>query len=243
MKKKIVITVIITVLILIVVFVGFSKFLMDQVSLMGDNQRLSKEENYTELSKDSVENSTIFFGDSITEYCPLNEVYADYINQTGSIFINRGISGETTRSMLDRIESNVISLKPNNLVMLMGINDLGEGVQEEQILDNVSTMIDLVKAQSPQTNIILEAVYPINTSDRAFVYENVQIGNRTNEMIQSLNKQLETLAKQKEVQFLNVNELLEDENGELKKEYTTDGLHLTIEGYLAIKEKIVECLR
>jgi lysophospholipase L1-like esterase len=44
---------------------------------------------------------------------------------------NRGISGDTTRGMLIRLEADVLALQPKAVVMLMGTNDLEEGAEPE----------------------------------------------------------------------------------------------------------------
>ena len=40
---------------------------------------------------------------------------------------NRGISGDTTRGVLIRMEEDVLSLNPSGVVLLIGTNDLEEG--------------------------------------------------------------------------------------------------------------------
>ena len=168
--------------------------------------------------------------------------YADYIEETGITMLNRGISTETTETMLERIEENVLILKPRNLVMLMGVNDLAENTSYDEIVNNIQKMIQLTKQKSPQTNIILQAVYPINVSERTSFYQQFQIGDRSNDEINELNEKLEQMAQEENITFLNVNHLLTDEKQELKAEYTADGLHPTIEGYLAVKDEIIQVL-
>ena len=53
---------------------------------------------------------------------------------------NRGISGDTTRGMLLRLDDDVLSLDPSAVVMLMGTNDLEE--QAEPCHDRCQHSID-----------------------------------------------------------------------------------------------------
>lgn len=217
-------------------------FVFNQVGKMGENEILHKTQNYEQLSQDSLKETTVFFGDSITELCPVEDLYATYTRKTGVPTINRGISAETTDSMLKRIEKTVLVMKPKNLVMLMGINDIAAKVDNQQIVNNIKQMITLTKQQSPKTHIILQAVYPINKTDRESLFDKFQLRDRDNQTIDELNEMLESLAKEEKITFLNVNSYLMDKNKELKKEYTFDGLHPNMQGYLAIRDAILNVL-
>ena len=217
-------------------------FVFNQVGKMGENEILHKTQNYEQLSQDSLKETTVFFGDSITELCPIEDLYATYTRKTGVPIINRGISAETTDSMLKRIEKTVLVMKPKNLVMLMGINDIAAKVDNQQIVNNIKQMITLTKQQSPKTHIILQAVYPINKTDRESLFDKFQLRDRDNQTIDELNEMLESLAKEEKITFLNVNSYLMDKNKELKKEYTFDGLHPNMQGYLAIRDAILNVL-
>lgn len=79
----------------------------------------------------------VFVGDSITdagrrEASPYG---AGYVNQARSLlmarypelalrFVNRGVSGDTTRHLLDRWDRDVIAEQPDWLVLMIGINDV-----------------------------------------------------------------------------------------------------------------------
>ena len=217
-------------------------FVFNQVGKMGESEILHKTQNYEQLSQDSLKETTVFFGDSITELCPVEDLYAAYTRKTGVPIINRGISAETTDSMLKRIEKTVLVMKPKNLVMLMGINDIAAKVDNQQIVNNIKQMITLTKQQSPKTHIILQAVYPINKTDRESLFDKFQLRDRDNQTIDELNEMLESLAKEEKITFLNVNSYLMDKNKELKKEYTFDGLHPNMQGYLAIRDAILNVL-
>ena len=66
--------------------------------------------------------AVVFLGNSITQG------WGDDLggNFEGMKVANRGISGDTTRGMLLRLEDDVLSLHPSGVVLLMGTNDLEE---------------------------------------------------------------------------------------------------------------------
>ena len=62
---------------------------------------------------------------------------------------------------------------------------------------------------------------------------------RTNQKIQTLNQAYHELAQGMiNVEFINVFDHLLGEDGQLKPAYTTDGLHLTIEGYRVLSKAL-----
>lgn len=212
------------------------------VSKMGGTEIARKTQHYAQLADYTEKNATVFFGDSITELCKTDSLYCEYTAKTGTPVINRGISAECTDSMLERLDESIISIEPKNLVMLMGVNDLNQGVSPDKITDNIREIIIRVKEKSPDTNIILQAVYPIN-SNRDSLYERIQLKGRENSAIKALNEKLKELAEQEKITFLDVTDLLSDENGDLREEYTFDGLHPNVDGYLAVKDRIISVLK
>lgn len=208
------------------------------VAQMGPNEIERKAQQYAQLAKYAPKNATVFFGDSITELCRIDDIYGEYSEKTGVAVVNRGISAETTTSMLRRIEESVISIRPKNLVMLMGVNDLNHGAKKEEITENIRQMIRLVKEKTPETNIILQGVYPTDPN-RASFYERMQLKGRDNAAIRELNEMLAGMAEEERIRFVNVTDALADENGNLRKDYTFDGLHPNVSGYLAVREFII----
>ena len=87
----------------------------------------------------------------------------------------------------------------------------------------------------PLAQIKLVSVLPVNEGEayKGTVYI------RTNQKIQSLNQAYRELAQgMMNVEFVNVFDSLLSEDGQLKPAYTTDGLHLTIEGYRVLSKAL-----
>jgi lysophospholipase L1-like esterase len=122
--------------------------------------------------------AVVFLGDSITHG------WRNLPNEFPELKIaNRGISGDTTRGMLIRLQEDVIDLNPTAVVMLMGTNDLADKATAEQIAGNVGLMLDAFKAHNPAMPIVLCQVMPSSPEK-----------DRTPEAIQEINKQLAAVA-------------------------------------------------
>lgn len=227
--------------IIMILLLAIIIFVYQQIAVMGNTERVRKADHYAQLAEITPKNATVFFGDSITELCVSEDIYAEYTANTGVPVINRGISAECTDEMLKRIETNIVPLSPRNLVMLMGTNDLSYGRDEEEILSNIRQMLKIMKEKCPKTNIVLQGIYPTDP-ERDSLYQRFQLRGRENARICEFNKKLAELATEEGAVFLDVTPLLADENGNLKKEYTYDGLHPNVQGYMAVRDEIIKAL-
>lgn len=248
-KKKsskaltIVISALVPVVIIAVALGIVGSWALGQIDAQGQATQDIKAENFALENKTAQKGQTVFVGDSITEYYQLVDAYGDYMQQTGILVYNRGISAECTDHLLARFDDTVLNIEPRNMVLLIGVNDLGQGVPEDTIYNNIKTMIEKTQAQCPQTNIILQALYPIDENRPEF-YDRFMVGSvRTNALIQSLNARLEALAGEKGIQYLDLTDQLADENGVFRAEYTMDGLHPNAAGYAVITEAIKPLLK
>ena len=216
---------------------------LGQVDAQGRATQDIKVENFAFENQTALKGQTVFVGDSITEYYQLTDFYGDYMRRTGTLVYNRGISAECTDHLLARFDSSVLDMEPKNLVLLIDVNDLGQGVPEDTIYSNIQTMIEKTQARCPQTNIILQALYPIDENRPEF-YDRFMVGSvRTNEMIRSLNARLRALAEEKGIQYVDLTDQLADGNGVLRAEYTMDGIHPNAAGYEVVTASIEPLLK
>lgn len=83
--------------------------------------------------------TTVFLGDSITEGYGVyrGECWVDGLPGRN---INHGICGDTTRGMIRRFHSHVIAEKADRVVILGGLNDLGEGRPWQEPAENIARM-------------------------------------------------------------------------------------------------------
>ncbi len=101
-------------------------------------------------------NAVVFLGDSITQGWGggLGAAFA------GLKVANRGISGDTTRGILLRLQEDVIALDPAAVVLLAGTNDLEEGATPEVIAANLELILADLERHDANLPIVLCQVFP-----------------------------------------------------------------------------------
>jgi lysophospholipase L1-like esterase len=104
----------------------------------------------------------VFLGDSITQG------WGDTMGGSfsGVKVANRGISGDTTRGVLIRLEEDVLSLNPSGVVLLIGTNDLEEGADPETIQANLKLILARLRQHSAQMPIVLCQVFPSSSTKK-----------------------------------------------------------------------------
>lgn len=186
---------------------------------------------YRELNQISViDPDIIFIGDSIIEYYPLQELLG-----TSKTIVNRGIRGYQTRLLLDNLDAHLYGDAVDQIVLLIGTNDIGKEVELEQTLHNLEAVIQSIARDFPLTQIKLLSILPVNEGTE--YQQTVYI--RTNEKIKAWNQAYQNLASAyMQVEFVPVFENLLDQKGQLKADFTTDGIHLSISGYQALSNTL-----
>ena len=106
--------------------------------------------------------SVVFLGDSITQGWG-NELERQF---PGVKLANRGISGDTTRGVLIRMQEDVLALKPAAVVLLIGTNDLEEKATPEIIAANLKLILAALKQHNPKMPIVLCQVFPSSESKK-----------------------------------------------------------------------------
>ncbi len=203
-----------------------------------NREQATKKSNYTLLNqKYAMQNQTVLLGDSITDFFNWYELFCDFSKVSGQAVYNRGISGDTTDRLLERLEENVLSIKPRNIVLLIGTNDIGRGIPLSITLENVDKIITTTKKLCPDVNFIFEAVYPIN---RPMRFKNEK---RSNEKINEMNVKFKKLAEKHSCTWLDFTDSLKDKDGELKKDFTYDGLHINAQAYEIVAQNVIPLLK
>jgi len=186
---------------------------------------------YRELNQISViEPDIIFIGDSIIEYYPLQELLG-----TSKTIVNRGIRGYQTGLLLDNLDSHLYGDAVDQIVLLIGTNDIGKDIPMNEALNNLESVIQTISRDYPLSQIKLVSILPVNEGED--FKQTVYI--RTNEKIKAWNQAYQDLASAyMQVEFVPVFENLLDQEGQLKADYTTDGLHLSVAGYQALSNTL-----
>lgn len=165
-----------------------------------------------------TKNEIIFIGASHTEGANWDEVFQN------SKIKNRGISGDKTSGVLERLDKTIEG-KPAKIFIQIGYNDLNAEVSIEDIVKNHEQILKKIKKQSSKTQIYLQSLTPV-------LYK-LNGSNVKNEDIMVINSRLEKLTKKHKVTFIDLFSALEgdEQSHELDEKYTNDGLHLNAAGY------------
>ena len=186
---------------------------------------------YRELNQISViEPDIIFIGDSIIEYFPLQELLG-----TTKTIVNRGIRGYQTGLLQENLDAHLYGDAVDQIILLIGTNDIGKDVPMNEALNNLESVIQSISRDYPLSQIKLVSILPVNEGED--FKQTVYI--RTNEKIKAWNQAYQDLASAyMQVEYVPVFENLLDQEGQLKADYTTDGLHLSVSGYQALSSTL-----
>ncbi len=169
-------------------------------------------------SSSQPDNDIIFLGDSLTEMGQWNELL------NNAQVKNRGISGDTTDDILDRI-SLIVQTKPSKIFLMIGVNDLWKKQNTpDEILENYNVIFNYLQTQIPTTKVYLQSMLPVNNAD----FKRIKASNKD---IILLNQQIEKMANEFNYQYIDLYSHFINEQGELDNRYTYDGVHLNGKGY------------
>jgi lysophospholipase L1-like esterase len=176
----------------------------------------------------------VLFGDSrISMWNPPLQV-------PGFQFVNRGVGGETTGEMLLRLDRDVIALKPDVVVIEMGINDLKTlGVfpgREGEIINSFQRNADLIleRLRSRKIEVVLLTVFP---PARVPIARRMLWSDATRAAVADFNRRALGLHLPG-VLVIDCDPALAD-GARLRSEYMLDTLHLNPAGYAALN-RVVE---
>lgn len=224
-----------TFLLLIVILLGLLVFLdFDFDSILGTKTKIKTVTK--EVTKTVVDDNFLFLGDAITEGYDLSKYYEDFP------VVNSGNRSDTSDEVLEDLEKRVYQYNPSDVFIHIGENDMASNISKEDTITNITGIIEGIKKNRPYCNIYLESIYPINDTDGEGINNNV-IKNRNNEEIKEVNEELKKLAKSENVTYIDVYSLLQDEDGNLRLDYTKDGFHLSLEGYNIVTKDLIKYIR
>lgn len=162
----------------------------------------------------------IMLGNSITEGANWKLLLND------TTIINRGISGDVTFGVLNRI-ADIAERKPSKLFILIGINDLSRNTPDEIIAENIFKVVNKIKSGSPGTIIYVQSILPTNETFKNLHKNYIGKGGH----IIAINDRLKKNEKKLPYQYVNLYTNFLDRNGRMDSRYSSDGLHLNPAGY------------
>lgn len=193
---------------ILILFLG--SMIMLQAWQIQDDPYYKHRKSQFEMLKNSDKYETMMLGDSITDEGLWDELLENNKVQ------NRGISGDTTSGVLDRLDSINKSIK--QVFIMIGVNDIMRGKEVDEIYTNYLKIIKTFKDK----NI------------KVYIQSTLFIGEKRmenfNPKVEELNKRLEKYANENQITFINLNPIFAPQKV-LKKEFTSDDLHLNGSAY------------
>ncbi len=165
-------------------------------------------------------------GDSLTAFACWSELIP------GHRVCNRGVPGDTTAAILARL-NEVTEGRPRVVAIMAGINDLLAGRTAPETIDGLREIVRRIRETCPETRIVLQSVLPVNPA----IYDAVtrpyhpEAHRPTVEEVGQINTALQDLAGQGII-YLDLWPAM-TRNGDLREEFTLDGVHVNGAGYLA----------
>ncbi len=205
-------------------------------------QQEARAKEYAMLNRYAVKGQTVFAGSSLMEFFPINELQQGL--DVRPIIYNRGIAGFVTADLAAHMEECIFGLEPARLFINIGTNDMGvPGYKKEKLLAGYDGILHRIRARLPACRVYVMAYYPVNAkvNSQGFIPREV-FRTRTNAAIAEVNEALAALAARHGYEFADVNDGLADGEGNLKEEFTRDGIHLWPNAYRVILENLRQYL-
>ena len=160
----------------------------------------------------------VFLGDSITAGGQWSEMF------DGIPVRNRGIGGDRTDDVLERLDQ-ITRGEPRKIFLLIGTNDLGTDLPQDEILANYEGILARLSEDSPDSLVYVQSVLPR--------------GSDYSDRIAALNSALADLAQRRGLQYVELFQSFLSDDDSIVDELTYDELHLTGAGY-RLWQKLLE---
>ena len=163
----------------------------------------------------------VLFGDSQIAFWPVSICWG------AQAVLNRGVAGEHSDAALHRFARDVINENAKTCIIEIGTNDIAHNGSPESIAAAIDSMISITQ---------LAGVRPIICSILPTTIEMSKI--RPKSKIIETNNLFRLVCIKRNVQYIDLNDILADNAGYLKDEYSKDGLHLSRKAYVRITYEI-----
>ena len=186
--------------------------------------RAAKLEQYEQENAeyDDYEVDVAFIGDSLTDGYDLAKYYPQYVTA------NRGIGGDTTFGLEERLQVSLYDLKPKVVVMLIGANNM------DSMLENYESILKSLQENLPESKIVLLSLTAMGGEH----------WGRRNQLAAYNNVSIKLLAQKYNFAFVDLYSALYDVSiGEVYEGYTIDGGHFTHEGYTVVTAQVTPVLK
>ena len=179
----------------------------------------SSSETKSENTDNSCFENSAFVGNSMLEDLDMYGIIdnADFYAKTGLTVTN--VFTETTVDGTAPIMEEVTSKKYDKVFLMFGLNELGWSYSDV-FVEDYAKIIDTLRESNPDVEIYVQSLFPVSKerSDK-------NLYGVTNEKIEEYNELLKTMAKEKNVTYVDVHAAMVTEDGTLPDGASPDGVH------------------
>lgn len=194
-------------------------------------------QNRVKAFKEQNENlqNVVLLGDSITEGFEIAKYFP------GRRILNRGIGADVIgnampaddpRGVLQRLDVSVFDCAATDVFILIGINDLNSGRTVDSMEEGYRELLKRLREKQPALKIHVQSVLPTRGAHA-----------KQNAPVVAFNEKLKKLAEEFKCDWIDLHALMRDDKGELKADFTNDGLHLTEPAYRIWRGEILKTLK
>lgn len=172
-----------------------------------------------EIQRDDI----VLIGNSLTFGAEWSELLM-------SAKVKKRASSSNTSQGINNILGNVLKGSPSKIILQSSVNSYSN-FSQDTILGTMQSMIERIKKSSPNTQVYIQSIIPVNTR-----YDAYSKSPNLNKEIKDANKRLRKMAKENGLKWIDVYSLMADKSGNLKDEYTNDGFHLMGPAYIVWRD-------
>lgn len=167
----------------------------------------------------------VFLGNSITNGAEWFELF------NNRRIKNRGISGDTTDGVYDRLEP-ITAGHPKKIFLMIGINDVSRGRSTAEIAAGIRAIAEKIKSDSPSTRLYLQSVLPVNDC-----YGRFEGHTSRYRQVEEINAEIQKIAAEVGARYVDLyTHFVDAQSGKMNPRLTNDGLHLLGAGYMLWKD-------
>ncbi len=211
------------------------------------------ERTQTPTAEETPVVKVVFFGDSITasnrNLLDPEDLGVGYVKiaagklrllypDTAFQFVNRGVDGDRTAELLQRVKKDVVDANPDYVVLEVGINDVwcrfsrGEEVTPEAFRANYLQLVDTILATGAK--LFLIQPYALKMGDK----------QRFRPFLERFNDIIREIAAVRDVALVPVDEIFMGVTQDIDPaQFTTDGVHPTHRGCRYIADLLIKELK
>ncbi len=206
------------------------------------NKKLSRmEPPYpSALYDDLPQADIVLFGDSRAANWKLNT-----LSSLGSV-VNAGIRGDVTISMVNRLDTDVLAMQPEFVILVAGINDvvtgslLPEKERKRNLGDTKDNLDHIVnKVLESDARLIILTITPPYKMD---ILRRLLWGNGIEHDVQSLNQHISRYTKENRVFVIDTEIVFRQSGDDWINTIRRDTLHYTQRAYGLLDEAVMETI-